>query len=158
MISCLFYFIFLKIFLYTFLCKNSISHCEPFYPRILWYIYILWRRFWKNIKISPLEIVLGLFVANFNPLHLMMRCVQFKWNWFWKRGRQCKKVHRQTGGLTDSLHTLDKRWSEKLSWAFSSKVYLPIIWSKFWKGSYVFTDLVISTYLLSGMLFCACFT
>ena len=39
--------------------------------------------------------------------------------WFWRRRWKCEKFTGQTDGQTDR-QTTDDRWSEKLTWAFSS--------------------------------------
>ena len=53
---------------------------------------------------------------NLNPLHPRMLCAKFGWNWLWRRRWKYEKfTDRQT-----DRQTPDDRWSEKLTWAFSS--------------------------------------
>ena len=58
--------------------------------------------------------------TNLNPFHPRMLCAKFGWNWFSGFGEEDENVKSlQTDGRTDR-QTPDDRWSEKLTWAFSS--------------------------------------
>ena len=58
--------------------------------------------------------------TNLNPLHPSMLCAKFGWNWPSGSGEEDENVKSlQTDGRTDR-ETTDDRWSEKLTWAFSS--------------------------------------
>ena len=95
----------------------------------------------------PLEKSGPFFWTNLNPLHPRMLCAKFGWNWLSSSGEEdfeklsiyfyyfriisplgrawkmkMWKVYRQTDGRTDRRtdRQTDDRWSEKLTWAFSS--------------------------------------
>ena len=62
--------------------------------------------------------------TNLNPLHPRMLCAKFDWNWSSGSGEEDENVKslqtdRRTDGQTDR-QTTDDRWSEQLTWAFSS--------------------------------------
>ena len=58
--------------------------------------------------------------TNLNPLHPRMLCAKFGWNSPGGSGEEDENVKSlQTDGRTDR-QTPDNRWSEKLTWAFSS--------------------------------------
>ena len=80
--------------------------------------------------ISPWERVLLFIRSNVNPLHPMIFCAKFGWNWpsgSWEKEENVKSL--QTDRQTDG-QTTDKKWSEKPTWAFSSgglKNFSPIL-------------------------------
>ena len=53
--------------------------------------------------------------TNLNPLHPRMLCAKFSWNWL-SGSREDGNVK----SLRTDRQTTDERWSEKLTWAFSS--------------------------------------
>ena len=58
-----------------------------------------------------------------NPLHARMLCAKFGWNYPSGSGKEVENVKslqtdKRTNGQTDR-QTTDKKWSEKLIWAFS---------------------------------------
>ena len=58
--------------------------------------------------------------TNLNPLHPRMLCAKFGWNMPGGSGEEDENVKSlQTDGRKDG-QTTDDRWSEKLTWAFSS--------------------------------------
>ena len=62
--------------------------------------------------------------TNLNLLHPRMLCDKFGWNWPSDSGEEDENVkslqtEKQTDKQTDR-QTTDDRWSEKLTWAFSS--------------------------------------
>ena len=83
------------------------------------------------VFISPWKRAGPFIWTNLNPLHPRMLCAKFGWNWPSGSGedenvkslqtdRQTdRKTDRRTDGGTDR-QTPDDRWSEKLTWAFSS--------------------------------------
>ena len=66
--------------------------------------------------------------TNLNPLYSRMLCAKFGWNWPCGFGEVDENVKSlQTDGQTNirtdrqtGLQNTDERWSEKLTWAFSS--------------------------------------
>ena len=69
--------------------------------------------------ISPLERVWPFILTNLNPLHPGILCAKFGWNWPSGSGEEDENVKSlRTDGRTDGQ--TDDRWSEKLTWAFSS--------------------------------------
>ena len=57
---------------------------------------------------------------NLNPLYSRMLCAKFGWNWLSGSGEENKNLKSlETDGHSDR-QTTDNRWSEKLTWAFSS--------------------------------------
>ena len=98
--------------------------------------------------ISPWKRVVSLIWTNLNLLHPRMLCAKFGWNWPSGSGEEDENVKslqmdtqtdRQTG-----RQTTDDRWSEKLTWAFSSGELKKLHGQNFPKSSYKFTILVIS--------------
>ena len=74
--------------------------------------------------ISPFGRAWPFIWTNLNPLHPGILCAKFDWNWPSGSGEENENVKslqtdRQTDGQTDR-QTTDDRWSEKLTWAFSS--------------------------------------
>ena len=74
------------------------------------------------VIISPWKRVGPFIWTHLNPLHPRMLCAKFGWNWPSSSGEEDENVKslqtdRQTGD----------RWSEKLTWAFSSGE-LKILW------------------------------
>ena len=58
--------------------------------------------------------------TNLNPFYPRMLCAKFGWNWPSGSGEEDENVKSlQTDRRTDRQRT-DERWSEKLTWAFSS--------------------------------------
>ena len=76
------------------------------------------------VIISPWEKAGPFFWTNLIPLHPRMLCAKFGWNWPSGSGEEDENVKSlQTDGQTDrrtDRQTTDDRWSEKLTWAFSS--------------------------------------
>ena len=76
------------------------------------------------VIISPSKRMGPFIWKNLNPLHPRMLCAKFGWNWSsgsWEEDENVKSL--QTDGQTDRRtdnQTTDDRWSEKLTWAFSS--------------------------------------
>ena len=86
------------------------------------YIITLIKRRKKNI-INFKRIYWFFIWTNLNPLYPRMLCAKFGWNWP-SGSREDENVNslqtdRQTDEQTDRQTTED-RWSEKLTWAFSS--------------------------------------
>ena len=77
------------------------------------------------IIISPWKRVWPFIWTNLNSHHLGILCAKFGWNWpvvlekKSKIGKVYRRTDRQTDRRTDG-QTTDDRWSEKLTWAFSS--------------------------------------
>ena len=79
-----------------------------------------WRRRFLNFVyvfsllriISPWKKAGPFIWTNLNPLHPRMLCAKFGSNWPSGSGDEDENV--------ESLQTTDDRWSEKLTWAFSS--------------------------------------
>ena len=71
--------------------------------------------------ISPLGRAWPFIWTNLNPLHPGILCAKVGWIWPSGSGEEDEnvKVYRQTDRRTDR-QTTDDRWSEKLTWAFSS--------------------------------------
>ena len=75
------------------------------------------------VIISPLKRASSFFWTNLNSLYQRMFLCQV-WlklaQWLWRRKWKCEKfTDGRTNRQTDRL-TTDERWSEKLTWAFSS--------------------------------------
>ena len=71
------------------------------------------------VIISPWKRAGPIIWTNLNPLHPRMLCAKFGWNWPSGSGEDENVKSLQTDGQTDR-QTMDERWSEKLTWAFSS--------------------------------------
>ena len=91
------------------------------------------------VIISPSKKVGPFIWTILNPLHPRMLCAKFGWYWPSGFGEEDENVKSlQTDGQTDGRtdrQTTDDRWSEKLTWAFSSgelKMPIPvkIIWEE----------------------------
>ena len=109
------------------------TNLNPLHPRMLcakfgwnWLSGSVEEDFWissmyfRYFIINPPWRRVGPFIwKNLNPLHPRMLCAKFGWNWPSGSGERWKmwKVYRQR--RTDG-QTTDDRWSEKLTWAFSS--------------------------------------
>ena len=68
------------------------------------------------VIISPWKQTWPFILTNLNPLHPRTLCANFGWNWSsgsWEEDINGKSLH------TDR-RTTENRWSEKLTWAFSS--------------------------------------
>ena len=100
--------------------------CQVWLKLIKWF----WRRFLNFVNVFflypfylPLEKGRALYWNKLeSPLPKDALCqVWLKLaQWFWRRRWKCEKfTDRRTDGRTDR-HTTDDRWSEKLTWAFSS--------------------------------------
>ena len=76
------------------------------------------------VIISPWKRAGPFIWTNLNPLHPRMLWTKFGWNWPCGTGEEDENVKSlQTDGQTDGQtdrQTTDDRWSEKLTWAFSS--------------------------------------
>ena len=74
--------------------------------------------------ISPLGRAWPFIWTNLNPLYPGILCVKFSWNWPSGSGEEDENVKSlQTDGQSDGRtdrQTTDDRWSEKLTWAFST--------------------------------------
>ena len=68
------------------------------------------------IIISPWKRAGPFIWTNLNPLHLRMLCAKFGWNWPSGSGEKDENVK----SLQTDRQKTDKKWSEKLTWAFSS--------------------------------------
>ena len=93
---------------------------EEFLISSMYFRYVLIIYSWKQA---------GPFIwTNLNPLHPRILCAKFGWNWPSGSGEEDENVKsfqtdRQTDGRTDrrtDRQPTDDRWSEKLTWAFSS--------------------------------------
>ena len=111
---------------------------EDFLILSMYFLYFViispWKRAWPFIW------------TNLNPLHPRMLCAKFGWNWPSSSGEEDENVKslqtdRQTDRWTDGRmdgQTTDDRWSEKLTWAFSSGelksflLWYPKHWSIHW--------------------------
>ena len=76
------------------------------------------------VVISPWKKAGAFIWTNLNPLYPRMLCAKFGWNWPSGSGEEDENVKslqtdRRTDRRTDR-QTTDDRWSEKLTWAFSS--------------------------------------
>ena len=76
------------------------------------------------VIISPCKRAGPFIWTNLNPLYPRMLCAKFGWNWPSGSGEEDENVKSlptdgRTDGRTDR-QTTDDRWSEKLTWAFSS--------------------------------------
>ena len=72
------------------------------------------------VIISPLKMAAPFIWTNLNLLHQRMLCAKFGWNWPSGTGEEDENGKRlEKDGRTDR-QTTDDRWSEKLTWAFSS--------------------------------------
>ena len=93
------------------------------------------------VIISPWKRAGPFIWTNLNPLHPRMLWAKFGWNWPCGSGEEDENVKSlQTDGQTDrrtDRQTTDERWSEKLTWAFSSGEL------KISYFSYLFTSTVI---------------
>ena len=70
------------------------------------------------VIISPWKRAGPFIWINLNPLHPRMLCAKFDWNWPSGSGEEdenVKSLQRQR-----RRRTMDKFWSEKLTWAFGS--------------------------------------
>ena len=75
--------------------------------------------FYYCVIISTWKMAGPLIWINLNPLHPRMPCA--KSQWFWRRRGKCEKfTDGRRDRWTDNNETTDNRWSEKLTWAFSS--------------------------------------
>ena len=111
------------------LCQVWLKLAQWFWRRRFFYfvnVFSLFRNYLPFEKAGP-------FIwTNLNPLHPGMLCAKFGWNWPIGSGEEDENVKslqtdrqtdRQTDGRTDGRtdrQTTDDRWSEKLTWAFSS--------------------------------------
>ena len=68
--------------------------------------------------ISPKKRVDPSLEKNVNSLHPRMLCVKFGWNWPSGSGEEDENV--KSLWQRQRQRTMDKFWSEKLTWAFSS--------------------------------------
>ena len=71
------------------------------------------------VIISPWKRAWPFIWRNYNPHYPRMLCAKFGWNWRSGSGEDENVKSLQTDGQTDR-QTMDERWSEKLTWAFSS--------------------------------------
>ena len=74
------------------------------------------------VIISPRKRAGPFIWTNLNPLHPRMLCAKFGWNWPCGSGEQdenVKSLQRQQRQRR-RRRTMDKFWSEKLTWAFGS--------------------------------------
>ena len=80
------------------------------------------------VIISPWKRAGPFIWTNLNPLHPMMLCAKFGWNWPSGSGEEDENVkslrrqrqQRQRQRRRRQRRTTDKFWSEKLTWAFGS--------------------------------------
>ena len=73
------------------------------------------------IIISPWKKAGPFIWTNLNPLHLRMLCAKFSWNWPSGSGEEDGNLKGlQTDRQKDDRQTMNDKWSEKLTWAFSS--------------------------------------
>ena len=79
--------------------------------------------------------------TNLNPLHPGILCAKFGWNWPSGSGEEDENVK----SLQTDRQTTHDRWSEKLTWAFSSGELKKIYSSKIilFLISYNYTDYVV---------------
>ena len=104
--------------------------CQVWLKLVQWFL----RRFFKIssmyfryfVIISPLKMAGPFIWTNLNPLHPRMLCAKFGWNWHsgsWEEDENVKSLQ------TDRRRT-DDRWSEKLTWVFSSGELTIILYSR----------------------------
>ena len=118
------------------------TNLNPFYPRMLcakfgwncpsgsggedFLITSIYFRYF--VIISPWKRAVPFIWTDLNPLHPRMLCAKFGWNWPSGSEEEDENVKSlQTDGQTDrqtdrrtDRQTTDDRWSEKLTWHFSS--------------------------------------
>ena len=72
--------------------------------------------------ISPWKRAGPFILTNLNPLHPIMLCAKFGWNWLSGSGGEDENVKslRQRRQRQQRRRTTDIFWSEKLTWAFGS--------------------------------------
>ena len=59
--------------------------------------------------------------TNLNPLHQIILCAKFGWNWQSVSGEEDENVKSlQTDGKAGGQTDADEKWSEKLTWVFCS--------------------------------------
>ena len=87
--------------------SNPIGICLLESDIIMFSLYHYYLPFGKSLVLHLKKL------PKLNPNHPRMLCTKFGWNWpnwLWRRRRKVKSLQR----------TMDKLWSEKLTWAFGS--------------------------------------